>query len=58
MMRFVGRFFRLQTRHPIPFTIILPAVFIVLVAVGWTRDDIVEEEVNEIWSAFIQFSMI
>ena len=52
-MGFVARFFRLQTRHPIPFTIILPAVFIVLVAVGWTRDDIVEEEVNEIWSAFI-----
>ena len=48
-MGFVADFYRLITRHPIPFTIILPAILIILLAIGWTQDDIVEEEVNEIW---------
>jgi hypothetical protein len=34
---------------PWPYLIILPAVFVVLIGVGWTQDSYIEEEVAKIW---------
>jgi hypothetical protein len=34
---------------PWPYLFILPAVFVVLIGVGWTQDNYIEEEVAKIW---------
>jgi hypothetical protein len=34
---------------PLPYLIILPAIFVVLIGVGWTQDNYIEEEVAKIW---------
>jgi hypothetical protein len=34
---------------PWPYLFILPAVFAVLIGVGWTQDNYIEEEVSKIW---------
>jgi hypothetical protein len=34
---------------PWPYLIILPALFAVLIAVGWTQDNYIEDEVDKIW---------
>jgi len=34
-----------------PFLFILPALWVVFVSLGWTKEDIVEERVSEIWIA-------
>jgi len=41
--------FHNQAVFPWPYLIILPVAFIFLIAFGWTQDDIVEREVNNIW---------
>jgi hypothetical protein len=43
------RLFQLMVQRPLPFLVIIPIIYIVLTAVGWTRDDIIEDEVNNIW---------
>jgi hypothetical protein len=42
--------FRSIATRPWPFMLILPCILIVFAAVGWTRDDIIEEEVYNIWT--------
>lgn len=41
--------FRSMVHNPWPYMLFLPAVFIVLICFGWSRDDIVENEVTHIW---------
>jgi len=41
--------FKLITVVPWPFLILVPAVLVVFLAVGWTRSDIIEQEVANIW---------
>lgn len=44
-----SRFFRFMSAHVYSFMLFLPCVWIVLTAVGWSRDDVVEEDVTNIW---------
>lgn len=37
------------TRFPLPFLIIIPAIFIAFTAVGWSQDELVEERVGRMW---------
>jgi hypothetical protein len=41
--------FRFIARRPYLFCVVIPVIFTVLVAVGFTRDDYVEDRVGEIW---------
>lgn len=43
--------FMTMARHPLPFLLIIPLVFIALTAAGWSQDDYVETEVSNIWIA-------
>ena len=38
-----------MSAHVYSFMLFLPCVWIVLTAVGWSRDDVVEEDVTNIW---------
>ncbi len=44
-----ARLFHHMAIMPWPYLIILPAVFLVLIGVGWTQDSYIEEEVAKIW---------
>jgi hypothetical protein len=44
-----ARLFHHMATMPLPYLIILPAIFVVLIGVGWTRDSYIEEEVAKIW---------
>ena len=41
--------FHSMATMPWPYLFILPAVFVVLIGVGWTQDNYIEEEVAKIW---------
>lgn len=41
--------FHHMTLHPWAYILFLPSVFALLIGFGWTRDDIIEDEVGEIW---------
>lgn len=42
--------FALMAKRPWPFMIVIPIILIVFTAVGWTREDIVEDHVYNIWA--------
>uniref|UniRef100_A0A7S4HIN4 Uncharacterized protein n=1 Tax=Odontella aurita TaxID=265563 RepID=A0A7S4HIN4_9STRA len=44
-----GGFFGVMARHPIPFLVVIPAVFAALIGVGWTQEDKVEQNVANLW---------
>jgi hypothetical protein len=44
-----ARLFHHMAIMPWPYLIILPAVFVVLIGIGWTQDSYIEEEVAKIW---------
>lgn len=41
--------FHYMAVQPWPFAIVIPCILAVLIGVGWTRDDIIEEQVSSIW---------
>jgi hypothetical protein len=43
------KLFLLMAKHPWPFITVIPVIMIVLTVVGWTREDIIEDKVNNIW---------
>ena len=43
------KLFAFMAARPLPFILAMPIICIVLIAVGWTRDDLIEEEVYNIW---------
>lgn len=43
------KLFELMVKHPWPFMTVIPAIMIALTVVGWTREDIIEDSVNDIW---------
>lgn len=42
--------FALMVKRPWPFIVVIPVILIVFTAVGWTRDDIIEDYVYNIWT--------
>jgi hypothetical protein len=42
--------FRSMVTRPWPFLLVIPCILVVFAAVGWTRDDIIEEQVYNIWT--------
>ena len=34
----------------IPCLVVLPAMYVILLGLGWTREDIIEDSVSKIWS--------
>ena len=43
--------FVLMARYPLPFLIVVPVVFALLLGFGWTTDDRIEQEVSRLWIA-------
>ena len=41
--------FNHMAMHPRPYMLFWPTVFALLIGFGWTRDDIIEDEVERIW---------
>jgi hypothetical protein len=35
--------------RPWPFLLVIPCILVTFAAVGWTRDDVIEEEVYNLW---------
>lgn len=44
----MGIFHHMAAR-PWPFAIIIPCILAIFVGVGWSRENIIEDEVNSIW---------
>lgn len=44
-----GALFRSMATYPWPYIVTLPVVFLFLICFGWLQDDIVEDEVTNIW---------
>uniref|UniRef100_A0A6V2M2U5 SSD domain-containing protein n=1 Tax=Ditylum brightwellii TaxID=49249 RepID=A0A6V2M2U5_9STRA len=41
--------FGFMASHPVPFLFIIPIILIVLTALGWSREDKIEDQVSNIW---------
>lgn len=43
-------FFGVMARRPWPFLLVLPVIFAVFTGVGWSRKDIVESDLDHLWT--------
>ena len=43
------KLFHHMALHPLPYVIFWPVLFVLLIAFGWSRDDIIEDDVSKIW---------
>ena len=43
--------FSTMSKYPVPFMVVLPIVFLILLILGWSTDSKIEEEVNRLWIA-------
>jgi len=41
--------FHSMARMPWPYLIMMPAIYLILIGVGWTQDDFIEDKVSQIW---------
>jgi hypothetical protein len=44
-------FFHFMARYPLPFLVVLPIVFAILIGFGWTKEDMVENDISNLWVA-------
>jgi len=47
----IGSFYTFMGRCPYPFAVIIPTVLLALLIVGFTQEDIIEKDINNIWTS-------